>query len=66
VRWPWQRRANGSAEIRRRAEAQRDATKQDRPFVAKRAPELAHLTDSEFAARVVRAFHRTDKHGRPA
>lgn len=58
MRWPWRRHANGSAEIRRRAEAQRDATKKSTPSIAKRAPELAHLTDGEFAARVVRAFHR--------
>lgn len=58
MRWPWHRHTNGSAEIRRQAEEKLDATRKITPIVAKRAPELAHLTDDEFAARVARAFRR--------
>lgn len=58
MRWPWRRHTNGSAEIRRRAEANLDAAKKVTPIVVRRAPELAHLTDDEFAARVARAFRR--------
>lgn len=58
MKWPWRRHVNGSAEIRKRAEAGRDAAKKITPIVAKRSVELAHLTDDEFAARVARAFRR--------
>lgn len=56
MRWPW-RRVNGSAEVRRKAEAKLAATKKMTPIVERLADRM-NLSDDEFADRVARAFHR--------